>query len=217
MSTVENGPLAEDIQAISADLLRMLSLVREATELARVALIDADADAAQRCIAGDEAIDAMQVDLEMRILTVIARRQPAARDLRFLGACYQALSDIERAGDYAEHVATAAVELTKEPPLKRYLDLQRIFEVLERMLDVTMKAFAERDKGAALEAHAMDEEIDELYQQIQRELLTYMLESTGAIGRATKLLDVARYLERLGDHIENIDEHVVFWLTGERM
>lgn len=214
---VEQGPLAEDIQAITADLLRMLSLVREATDLARRALIEQDADAAERCIAGDDAIDRVQADLEMRILTVIARRQPAARDLRFLGAAYQALSDIERAGDYAEHVASASLELAKEPPLKRYLDLQRIFEVLARMFDVSMKAVAERDKDAALEAHAMDQEIDELYQQIQRELLTYMLESTGAIGRATKLLDIARYLERLGDHIENVDEHVVFWLTGERM
>lgn len=217
MAAVDNGPLADDIQSVTADVLRMLSLVREATDLARRALIDQDDDAARRCIEGDDAIDKVQADLELRILTIIARRQPAARDLRFLGASYQALSDIERAGDYAEHVARAAIELSKEPPLKRYLDLQRIFEVLARMLDVTMKAFAERDKDAALEAHAMDEEIDQLYQQIQRELLTYMLESTGAIGRATKLLDVARYLERLGDHIENVDEHVVFWLTGERM
>lgn len=217
MTAVDNGPLADDIQSVTADVLRMLSLVREATDLARRALIDQDDEAARRCIEGDDAIDKIQADLELRILTIIARRQPAARDLRFLGASYQALSDIERAGDYAEHVARAAIELSKEPPLKRYLDLQRIFEVLARMLDVTMKAFAERDKDAALEAHAMDEEIDQLYQQIQRELLTYMLESTGAIGRATKLLDVARYLERLGDHIENVDEHVVFWLTGERM
>lgn len=217
MVGVDHGPLAEDIQAVTTDVLRMLSLVREATDLARMALIEQDAEAARRCIDGDDAVDKIQADLEMRILTIIARRQPAARDLRFLGACYQALSDIERAGDYAEHVARAALELAKEPPLKRYLDLQRIFEVLARMLDVSMKAFAERDKDAALEAHGMDEEIDELYQQIQRELITYMLESTGAIARATKLLDVARYLERLGDHVENVDEHVVFWLTGERM
>lgn len=217
MLVVEQRPLGEDIQAITADVLRMLSLVREATELARRALVDQDEEAAERCIAGDEAIDRVQADLELRILTVIARRQPAAKDLRFLGAAYQALSDIERAGDYAEHVAVAGRVLAQEPPLKRYLDLQRIFELLDGMIDVTMKAIADGDKAAALEAHAMDQGIDDLYQQIQRELITYMLESTSAIGRATKLLDVARYLERLGDHIENVNEHVVFWLTGERM
>ncbi|HZW28483.1 MAG TPA: phosphate signaling complex protein PhoU [Trueperaceae bacterium] len=216
MPRVDSSPLSEDIRAISNHVLRMLSLVREATELARRALIDQDEAAAERCIAGDAQIDAMQAELETRILTVIARRQPAARDLRFLGASFQALHDIERAGDYAEHVAKAALDLAKEPPLKRYLDLQRCFEVLAEMLDVTMKAYAEEDAEAAKRAHAMDQEVDDLYEQIQRELLTYMLESPAAIGRANRLLEVARYLERLGDHVENVNEHVVFWLTGER-
>jgi len=216
MPRVDSSPLSEDIRAVSNHVLRMLSLVREATELARRALIDQDEAAAERCIAGDAQIDAMQAELETRILTVIARRQPAARDLRFLGASFQALHDIERAGDYAEHVAKAALDLAKEPPHKRYLDLQRCFEVLAEMLDVTMKAYAEEDAEAAKRAHAMDQEVDDLYEQIQRELLTYMLESPAAIGRANRLLEVARYLERLGDHVENVNEHVVFWLTGER-
>jgi len=216
MPTVNGSPLSEDIATVSSHVLRMLSLVREATELARRALIDQDEHAAERCMAGDAQIDAMQADLENKILTVIARRQPAARDLRFLGASFQALHDIERAGDYAEHVARAALELAKEPPLKRYLDLQRCFEVLEAMLDATMKAYAEEDVATAKRAHAMDQEVDDLYEQVQRELLTYMMESPAAIGRANRLLEVARYLERLGDHIENVNEHIVFWLTGER-
>ena len=195
----------------------MLSLVKQACELARRGLIEQDIAAAEACIAGDEAIDTVQDELELRVLTVIARRQPAARDLRFLGAAYQALPAIERAGDYAEHVASAAIELASEPPLKRYTDLQRIFEVLNRMLDTTMKAFAEEDLEAARRAHGMDNEIDELYRQIQDELLSYMVESPSTVARANTLLEVARYLERLGDHLENVDEHVIFWLTGERV
>ena len=216
MPAVDGSPLSEDIANVASHVLRMLSLVKEATELARRALIDQDQEAARRCMEGDAQIDAMQAELETRILTVIARRQPAARDLRFLGASFQALHDIERAGDYAEHVARAGLELSKEPPLKRYLDLQRCFEVLEAMLDATMKAYAEEDAEAARRAHAMDQEVDDLYEQIQRELLTYMMEDPAAIGRANRLLEVARYLERLGDHVENVNEHVVFWLTGER-
>lgn len=216
MPAVDGSPLSEDIANVASHVLRMLSLVKEATELARRALIDQDQEAARRCMEGDAQIDAMQAELETRILTVIARRQPAARDLRFLGASFQALHDIERAGDYAEHVARAGLELSKEPPLKRYLDLQRCFEVLEAMLDATMKAYAEEDAEAARRAHAMDQEVDDLYEQIQRELLTYMMESPAAIGRANRLLEVARYLERLGDHVENVNEHVVFWLTGVR-
>jgi phosphate transport system protein len=208
--------LDQDLQDVNASLVRMLSQVREACELARRALIDGDLAAAERCVENDARIDAMQASLELRILTVIARRQPAASDLRFLGAAYQSLADIERAGDYAEHVARAAVTLAEQPALKKYLDMARILEVLGGMIDTTMKAVAEADVDAARRAHAMDKEIDDLYEQIQRELLTYMIEDPGTIGRATQLLAVARYLERLGDHFENVDEHVMFWLTGER-
>jgi phosphate transport system protein len=211
------NPLEHDLQAINGDLVRMLSMVREGCALARRALVDQDMAAARRCIEGDDAIDRLQADLEMRILTVIARRQPAARDLRFLGGSLQALADIERAGDYAEHVASAAMVLAEQPPLKKYLDLQRIFDVLSAMLDASAKAFAEADEEAARRSHAMDSEIDALYDQIHRELLTYMIQDPTTINRAYQLLSVARYLERLGDHIENVDEHILFWLTGERI
>ncbi len=210
------NPLEQDLQDINASLVRMLSLVSEGCRLARRALIDADPSAPAAAVENDRAVDAIQATLESRILTVIARRQPAAGNLRFLGAAYQSLSDIERAGDYAEHVARVAASLSEQPPIKKYLDLARIFEVLAAMLDQTMKAIAEADEEAARASHAMDEEIDELYEQIQRELLTYMMEDPDTIGRATQLLSVGRYLERLGDHIENVDEHVLFWLTGVR-
>lgn len=208
--------LEHDLQAVNGDLVRMLSMVRENCDLAKRALVEQDMLAARRCIDGDDAIDKLQADLEIRILTIIARRQPAARDLRFLGGSLQALADIERAGDYAEHVATAAMKLAEQPPLKKYLDMQRIFEVLAVMLDASAKAFAEGDEAAARRAHAMDSEIDALYDQIHRELLTYMIQDPTTINRANQLLSVARYLERLGDHIENVDEHILFWLTGVR-
>lgn len=217
MTTNAMNPLEQDLQQITGDVVRMLSMVRESCELARRALVEQDAEAAKRCIENDNEIDRLQADLELRILTVIARRQPAARDLRFLGASLQALAAIERAGDYAEHVAEVGMRLAQQPRLKKYLDIQRIFEVLADMLDTTTKAFAEADVEAARRAHALDNEIDDLYDQIQRELITYMLADTGSIGRATELSAVARYLERLGDHIENVNEHVIFWLEGTRL
>ncbi len=211
------APLELDLQAITGDLVRMLSLVRESCEWARRALIEADPEGAERCAELDKEVDAIQASLEMRILTVIARRQPAARDLRFLGAALQALADIERAGDYAEHVASVGQRLAQQPPIKKYLDMQRIFEVLQVMIDTTTKAFAEGDAAAARRAHALDTEIDDLYDQIQRELLTYMLADTSTIGRASDLAAVARYLERLGDHLENVNEHIIFWLEAVRL
>lgn len=209
--------LDQDLQEIAAETVRMLSLVREECELAKAALIDADVAAGERCVAADQRIDALQEELERRILTVIARRQPAARDLRFLGAMHRALADIERAGDYAVHVARSAIALSGRPPVKKYLDMERILNVLVSMLDVTIKGLAESDAPAARRALEMDNEIDDLYEQIQRELLSYMIEDSTRISAATELLAVGRYLERLGDHIENVNEHVIFWLTNERL
>ena len=209
--------LEQELQQVNATTVRMLSMVRESVQLARSALIDADPSASERCVAGDRAIDALQRELETQCLTIIARRQPAARDLRFLGAIVQALADVERAGDYAVHVARAGAELAAAPPLKKYLDMARILSILDEMLEVTMRAMAEGDAVAARKALEMDEEIDELYEQVQRELLTYMMADPHTINAATKLLAVARYLERCGDHLENVNEHIVFWLTGQRI
>lgn len=209
--------LEQKLQELSGAVVRMLSFVRESTELARQALLSADPEAAERCAENDRRIDALQEQLERDILTVIARRQPAAGDLRFLGAMYRALADIERAGDYAKHVARTGAELAADAPVKKYLDLARIFDILTLMTEATIKALAESSHEAARAALAMDDEIDELYEQVQRELLTYMMEDPQTIGRATKLLAVGRYLERLGDHLENVNEHIIFWLTSERL
>ena len=210
--------LSQDLQEINASTVRMLSLVREQTELAKRALINGDSEAAQACITLDAAqVDPLMLSLEDRILTVIARRQPAATNLRFLGAVYRALADIERAGDYAVHVARAGAELAQTPPLKKYTDMKRILDILSAMTERTISALADSSLSTAREAHAMDGEIDDLYEQIQRELLTYMLEDPNTINTATKLLSVARQLERLGDHLENVNEHIMFWLTSERL
>jgi len=209
--------LEHELQEVNATAVRMLSQVREGVQLARRALIDGDAEATEQCIAGDARVDATQHELESRCLTIIARRQPAAGDLRFLGAVLQALADIERAGDYAVHVARAGAELAKRPQLKKYLDMNRILGILDEMLELTMRALAHGEAETAREALARDEEIDELYDQIQRELLTYMMADPHTIDRATTLLATARYLERCGDHLENVNEHILFWLTGERI
>ena len=210
--------LGQDLQDISTSLLRMLSMVREEVELARGALIDGEADKAERCYLLDRnEVDALMQELEQRILVVIARRQPAARDLRFLGASYRALADIERAGDYAVHVARAGAELSQRPAIKKYTDLKRILDILLSMVEKTIGALAASSEAQAREAHDMDKEIDDLYEQVQRELLTFMIEDPNTITTATKLLSVARQLERLGDHLENVNEHIIFWLTSERI
>ncbi len=211
------NPLDQNLQDITASVVRMLSFVRESCELAKHALIDAEPGAAERCAANDLHIDALEAEIEQTILTVIARRQPAAGDLRFLGALHRTLTDIERAGDNARHVARVGAELAEKPPIKKYVDTERIFEILNVMIETTIRAIAEADVASARQALDMDDEIDDLYEQIQRELLTYMMENPKLISQATKLLGMARYLERIGDHLENVNEHAIYWMTGERI
>lgn len=209
--------LDQNLQEITASVVRMLSLVRESVGLAKRALLDAEPGAAELCVENDRRIDALEAEIDQTILTVIARRQPAATDLRLLGAMHRTLAEIERAGDNARHVARVGAELSDKPPIKKYVDTERIFEILNVMIETTIRAVADADAGAARLALGMDDEIDDLYEQIQRELLTYMMENPKLISQATKLLSMARYLERIGDHLENVNEHALYWLTGERV
>ena len=215
-SNVPHG-LEQGLQGLVAELVRMLSLVRHSNDLARRALLERDRGAAEECRENDADIDRMMEDLERQVITIIARNQPAAGDLRFLGAVYRCLADVERAGDYALHVAKAGAELATAEPIKKYVDLERIILVIDEMLELTMKALTESDADAARRALAMDDEIDVLEQQIQRELLTMMMENSKTITPALLLINTTRYLERLGDHLENVNEHLIFWLTGERL
>lgn len=207
--------LDRDLNRITENFLRMVSLVREELELATAGLVAQDVAKAEEAIRLDEKVDALDLEIENEVLAAIARHQPVAGDLRFLATVLKALTDLERAGDYAAHVAEDALALAGEPPLKKYIVLAEMSERLERMLDLLAKAIAERDLAAAERILKLDDDVDDLYEQIVRELLTYMIEDPRTISKALTLMRVARSYERLGDHLENIAERVFFWLTGK--
>jgi phosphate transport system protein len=139
-----------------------------------------------------------------------------AGDLRLIAAILKSLSDLERVGDYAVHVADDARLLASEPPLKRYINLAQMIARLKNMLEAASFAFVQRDASSAHQAAQVDLEIDDLYEQIQRELVTYMIEDPRTITKALALLRVGRSLQRIGDHVENVLERVQYWVTGER-
>jgi len=145
----------------------------------------------------------------------MARQALVASDLRFAFTIIKALTDLERAGDYAAHAAEDVILLAKEPPLKNYVTLPDMGRRLTHMLDLVSKAIAERDLEAAREVFRRDDEINALYEEVSRELLTYMMEDPRTITKALTLGRVARSYERLGDHLENISERIVYWLTGK--
>ncbi len=207
--------LEKEIQAVTGRFLEMVAAVREMTAEATEALVKGDAELAQKVIKKDREVDELELAIEDEVIAAIARHQPVASDLRFFVTILKAVTDLERAGDYAAHVAEDVLILAQEPPLKKYVLLPQVGERLLAMLDLVAKAVAERDLEAARRVLELDEDIDDMYEQLTRELLTYMLEDPRTLSKALTLLRVARSYERLGDHLENIAERVFYWLTGK--
>jgi len=207
--------LDRELAKITELFLRMASRTKRMLQEATEALVKGDAARAEAVIRADEEVDRLEYQIEDEAIATIARHQPVASDLRFLVMILKAITDLERAGDYAAHVAEDALLLAKEPPLKRYVLLPQMAARLLGMLDLVAKSVAEKDAGAALKVLELDDEVDDLYEQLTRELITYMLEDPRTISKALTLLRVARSYERFGDHLENIAERVVYWVTGE--
>lgn len=207
--------LDRELNQLTEQTIRMISLVREMVEKSARALSEQDPQLAQEIIAQDAQVDAMELDIESKTIAIMARQGLVASDLRFAFTIIKALTDLERAADYAAHVAEDVIVLAKEPPLKNYVTLPDMGRRLAQMLDLVSKAIAERDIEAAKEIFRRDDEIDALYEEVSRELLTYMMEDPRTITKALTLGRVARSYERLGDHLENTSERIIYWLTGK--
>ncbi|GIW24343.1 phosphate signaling complex protein PhoU [Meiothermus sp.] len=207
--------LDRELNRLTEQTIRMISLVREMVDKSAKALSEQDPKLAQEVIAQDAEVDKLELEIESQTITLMARQGLVASDLRFAFTIIKALTDLERAADYAAHVAEDVIVLAKEPPLKNYITLPDMGRRLTLMLDLVSKAIAERDLEAAKEIFRRDDEIDGLYEEVSRELLTYMMEDPRTITKALTLGRIARSYERLGDHLENISERIIYWLTGK--
>lgn len=208
--------LETDLRAALNGALNMLGTVEQMLPVAADVLLREQADRLEEIRSLDREVDAQEAALEAECLRIIALHQPVARDLRLVALILKSLSDIERMGDYAVHVAEDGAELAQSPALKRYVNLGRMLERLGEMSQNLRTALADRDVTRAEQTTVMDDEVDELYEQIQRELVTYMLEDPRNISKALTLMRVGRSLERIGDHMENVSERVRYWVTGTR-
>lgn len=208
--------LETDLRAVLNGTLNMLGTVERMLPLAGEVLLHGQVERLEEVRAIDREVDAQEAHIEAECLRVIALHQPVARDLRLVALILKSLSDIERMGDYAVHVAQDGAELAQQPALKRYVNLARMLERLSEMSQNLRTAIADRDVTRAEATIEMDDEVDELYEQIQRELVTYMLEDPRNISKALMLMRVGRSIERVGDHMENVAERVRYWVTGQR-
>ncbi|OGO42579.1 MAG: phosphate transport system regulatory protein PhoU [Chloroflexi bacterium RBG_16_58_14] len=203
------------IHSLLDDVLVMGSMVEEAIIESVDALKRRDLETSRRIYHDDLKVNQKHYEIENTCLTLIATQQPMARDLRLLAAVLEVNTELERIGDYAKGIARINVKLGDQPLVKPLIDIPRMAEKAANMLHRALGAFAERDTETARTLPDEDEEIDGLYNQVYRELLTYMIADPSTIDRATYLLWVAHNLERSADRVTNICERTLFVVTGE--
>jgi len=203
-----------ELQSVQSSMLVMASMVEKAIQRSVNALKTRDIKLAQAVVDDDFKINQQRFGIEEQCLLIITTQQPVASDLRIIAAVLNIITDLERMGDHAEGIAKIAIMIGDEPPLKPLVDVPRMEELSRSMLRRTMDAFVARDAEAAKAIGAEDDIIDNLYEQIYRELLTFMMADPGTINRATHLLWVAHNLERIADRVTNICERVIFLVTG---
>ena len=204
-----------ELNDIRQSLLEMGGKVEMMIGNAMKALVERDTALAEQTIAFDHQINHLEVEIDEKCLHVLARRQPAARDLRFLTLALKIVTDLERIGDQCANIAKRARELNLEPPLKPYIDLPRMAQAASRMIKEALDAFVRADEAMAIKVCEDDQFVDDLNVQIQRELLTFMMEDPGTISRAIKINYVCKCLERIADHSTNVAEMVIFMVKGK--
>jgi phosphate transport system protein len=204
-----------ELQRLQDETLVLSSMVETAIAEAVESLKQRDAQRARRVIADDRIINEKRFDIENAALTLIATQQPVAGDLRTIAAVLEIATELERIGDYAKGVARINLMIGDEPLIKPLIDVPRMSEKTRDMLRRALDAFIRRDVDLARAIPAEDNEVDALYNQVYRELLTFMISNPRTIDQASYLLWVAHNLERAADRVINICERVVFTVTGE--
>ncbi|OGQ82006.1 MAG: phosphate transport system regulatory protein PhoU [Deltaproteobacteria bacterium RIFOXYA12_FULL_58_15] len=179
------------------------------------ALTDRNSGLAKDVIDGDRRVDRLEIEVDHLCLTILARRQPVASDLRFLTTALKIVTDLERIADLGVNICERTIELNAEPQLKPYIDLPKMADVVQSMIRETLDAFVAHDADRAHAVLEKDHIVDAYYGQVFRELLTYMMADPKTINRAIKIQAIAKYLERMGDHATNLAEMVVFMLRGK--
>ena len=204
-----------ELEEVRSHLLAMGGLVEKQVSDAVRAVIDADAGLARQVRTIDDQIDIMERGIDEECLRILARRQPAASDLRLIISISKSVIDLERIGDEASKIARRAIELTEDGEAPRgYVEVRHIGEQVRKMVHQALDAFARFDADLALSVAQYDKLIDREYKSALRELATYMMEGPRSISRVLSIIWVLRSLERVGDHARNIAELVIYLVQG---
>lgn len=204
-----------DLEELRTQLLEMGGLVEQQISDAVKAIESADGDLSERVLVNEDIVDKLEVQLDEACTMVLARRQPAASDLRLVMAVVKANRDLERIGDEAQKIAKMAIALNEEGDAPRgYTEIRHIGAGVQSMVRSALDAFARFDVDAALSVAKADKAVDREYKSAMRELVTYMMEDPRSISRVMNIMWALRSLERIGDHARNIAEHIIYLVKG---
>lgn len=204
----------EEVKQLKERLFMMASLAEQAVGKAVKALVDRDAGLAEQVMRDDAIINRLEVEIEDKCLSLLARFQPEATDLRFIAMVFKIVNDLERVGDQAVNVSERTLDLLKEPLLKPLIDLPKMATLAQQMLKDALDAFVNHDAELARAVCRRDDEVDHLNDQVYHELLVYMTQDPKTITRAVDLILIGRHLERVADHATNIAEDVYYLVHG---
>ena len=206
-----------ELQEIKNNLIYLGALTENAIRLAMKSLTDRDTQMANKVIANDYEIDKMDKEIEEKCIKMLALRQPTAIDLRFITTAIKITGHLERIGDMAVNIAEKVVQLHEEPKLKPYIDLPHMSDMVEKMVAKALDSLIKRDLQIADEVRKIEQQVDDLNEQIFRELLTFMMEDSKSIHRALLIMHVSKNLERIADHAQGIADMVTYMITGENV
>jgi phosphate transport system protein len=222
--TMQNRPTDHIVKSFDEDLKRLNNVIAEMggfaeAQLTRAvdALVRRNTELATEVVQDDKRIDALETEVGQMTVRMLALRQPMAQDLREVVAAIKIASDIERIGDYAKNIAKRAIVLAAHAPLKPVASIPRMSQLALQIIKDVLDAYIEKDAEGARAAWRRDEEVDEMYNSVFREMLTYMMEDPRNIGPCTHLLFIAKNIERIGDHATNVAEIVYYLVHGRSL
>ncbi len=205
----------EELRRLKEEILKTGGVVEEMLSQSTKALVERDSHLAQEVIQRDPEVNELEIKIDELCLQLLALRQPAASDLRFIAIGLRASKDLERIGDLAVNISEQTLELNKEPQLKPYVDLPKMAERTRKMVKGSLDAFVKRDANLAQSVCEMDDEVDTLNHHVFEELMSLMQQDSQSVSRAIRLILIARHFERVADHATNIAEEVIFMVQGK--